>query len=80
MTATGEAYLLYRDGHLTEAYFYACARRALTVLDNPVGRQFFRDSRIAGTHLPEFTDWVDDTFNFNEGRAEFRNVRGVPPQ
>ena len=49
MTATEEAYLLYWDGHLTQAYFYARARRALTVLDNPVGRQFFRDSRIAGT-------------------------------
>lgn len=80
MTATEEAYLLYREGHLTQAYFYARARRALTVLDNPIGRQFFRDSRIAGTYLPEFMDWVDDTFNFGEEGAESRNVRGVPPQ
>ena len=78
MTATEEAYLLYQDGHLSEGYFYARARRALTVLDNPVGRQFFRDSRVAGTYLPEFMDWVDDTFNFSEERADFLNLRGVP--
>lgn len=80
MTATEEAYLLYLDGHLTQAYFYARARRALTVLDNPVGRHFFRDSRVAGTYLPEFMNWVEDTFKFGEERAEFRNVRDVPPQ
>ncbi len=80
MTATEEAYLLYRDGHLDEGYFYARAKRALTVLDNPFGREFFRDSRVAGTYLPEFMDWVDDTFNFGEEGTEFRNLRGVPQQ
>ncbi len=80
MTATEEAYLLYLDGHLTQEYFYARARRALNVLDNPVGRQYFRDSRIAGTYLPEFMDWIDDTFSFGEERAEVRNIRGVAPQ
>jgi len=80
MTATEEAYLLYTDGHLDEGYFYARAKRALTVLDNPVGRQFFRDSRVAGTYLPEFLDWVDDTFKFGEESSESRNLRGVPQQ
>ncbi len=70
----------YRDGHLDEDYFYARARRALTVLDNSFGREFFRDSRVAGTYLPEFMDWVDDTFRFSEEGAEFRNLRGVPQQ
>lgn len=78
MTATEEAYLLYRDGHLSDGYFQARARRALTVLDNPVGREFFRESRVAGTYLPEFMDWVDDTFNFSEQRTEYRSLRGVP--
>lgn len=80
MTATEEAYLLYRDGHLAEAYFYARARRALTVLDNPIGRGFYRDSRVAGTYLPEFMDWVDDTFGFGKETSEFQNLRGVPQQ
>ena len=80
MTATEEAYLLYQDGHLDEEYFYARARRALTVLDNSIGREFFRDSRAAGTYLPEFMDWIDDTFKFGEEGREFRNVRGVPQQ
>ena len=80
MTATEEAYLLYRDGHLDEAYFHARARRALLVLDNPLGREFYRESRVAGTYLPEFMEWVDDTFEFGEESAESRNLRGIPQQ
>ncbi len=62
LTATEEAYLQYRDGRLTHDFFEARARRALLLLDNPVGRDTFRIAREEGHYVPEYLDWVDETF------------------
>ncbi len=62
MTAAEEAYLQYREGRLDQDYFEARARRALLLLDNPVGRDTFRIAREEGHYVPEYLDWVDETF------------------
>jgi len=64
LTAAEEAYLQYRDGRLTKDFFEARARRALLLLDNPVGREYFRSSKEAGHYVPEYMEWVDKTFGF----------------
>ncbi len=62
LTATEEAYLQYRDDRLTRDFFEARARRALLLLDNPVGREYFSNAREAGHYVPEYMEWVDETF------------------
>ena len=62
LTATEEAYLQYHDGRLTQDFFEARARRALLLLDNPVGRDFFRRARDEDRYVHEYLDWVDETF------------------
>ena len=62
MTATEDAYLQYRDGRLDQDFFEARARRALLLLDNPVGRDFFRRARDEDRYVHEYLDWVDETF------------------
>ena len=64
ITATEDAYLQYRDGRLERGFFEVRARRALLLLDNPNGRDFFRASKEAGHYVPEYMDWVDETFGF----------------
>ncbi len=68
LTATEEAYLQYRDGRLTQDFFEARAKRALLLLDNPVGRDYFSRSREAGYFVPEYMEWVDETFGFGSER------------
>ncbi len=62
LTAAEEAYLQHRDGRLTQDFFEARARRALLLLDNPVGREYFSNAREAGHYVPEYMEWVDETF------------------
>ncbi len=64
LTAGVEAYLQYKQGFLNEEFFIARARRALTPLDNPVGRERFRQARADGTYVAEYMDWVDETFGY----------------
>ncbi len=64
LTATEEAYLQYHDGRLTQDFFEARARRALLLLDNPVGREYFSGSKEAGHYVPEYMEWADETFGF----------------
>ena len=62
MTATEDAYLQYREGRLDQDFFEARAKRALLLLDNPVGRDFFRRAREEDRYVHEYLDWVDETF------------------
>jgi hypothetical protein len=59
MTATEDAYLQNREGRLDQEFFEARARRSLRLLDNPVGREFFRRARKEERYVPEYLDWVD---------------------
>jgi len=65
LTATEEAYLQYQDGRLTKEFFDARANRALLLLNNPVGRDYFSGAREAGFFVPEYMEWVDETFGFS---------------
>ena len=62
MTATEDAYLHYREGRLDQDFFEARARRSLLLLDNPVGRDFFRRAREEDHYVHEYLDWVDERF------------------
>ncbi len=64
LTAGEEAFLQYKQGFLDEEFFLARARRALTPLNNPVGRERFRQARADGTYVAEYMDWVDETFGY----------------
>ena len=64
LTATEEAYLQYHDGRLTQNFFEARARRALLLLDNPIGREYFSFTKEADYFVPEYMEWVDETFGF----------------
>ena len=57
-----ETYLQYRDGRLEEDYFLARARRGLFILDSDEGRQEYVRQRDLGIYVPEFTEWLDETY------------------
>ena len=64
ITAAEEAYLQYTRGFLEEEYFLSRANRALDALDNPIGRDTYRDARARGQYVAEYMNWIDDTYGY----------------
>ena len=54
-----EAFLLYMEGRLDEAYWQTRAAIFKAYMESPYGREVYREHRSLGVLHPTFTDWAD---------------------